>query len=116
MGINFNTERYKSNKKNTFSPMTKRTVKVGIVGKYGTRYGASLRKIIKKFEVQQHARYLCHFCGKTAMKRVSVGIWKCKPCGKTIAGGAWQVNTPPALAAKTTLQRLKKMRDDAEGN
>jgi Ribosomal protein L37AE/L43A len=44
--------------------MTKRTVKVGIAGKYGTRYGASLRKIIKKFEVQQHARYACHFCAK----------------------------------------------------
>jgi len=44
--------------------MTKRTVKVGIVGKYGTRYGASLRRIIKKFEVQQHSRYVCSFCGK----------------------------------------------------
>jgi large subunit ribosomal protein L37Ae len=32
--------------------MTKRTKKVGIVGKYGTRYGASLRKIVKKFVTQ----------------------------------------------------------------
>jgi large subunit ribosomal protein L37Ae len=29
--------------------MAKRTRKVGIVGKYGTRYGGALRKIIKKF-------------------------------------------------------------------
>jgi len=28
--------------------MTKRTKKVGITGKYGTRYGASLRKQVKK--------------------------------------------------------------------
>ena len=28
--------------------MAKRTKKVGITGKYGTRYGASLRKVIKK--------------------------------------------------------------------
>lgn len=34
--------------------MTKKTKKVGITGKYGTRYGASLRKIIKKFEISQH--------------------------------------------------------------
>ena len=34
--------------------MAKRTKKVGIVGKYGTRYGASLRKIVKKMEVSQH--------------------------------------------------------------
>jgi large subunit ribosomal protein L37Ae len=44
--------------------MAKRTKKVGIVGKYGTRYGSALRKIIKKFELQQHAKYVCPFCGK----------------------------------------------------
>jgi large subunit ribosomal protein L37Ae len=37
---------------------------VGIVGKYGTRYGASLRKQIKKMEVSQHSKYFCNFCGK----------------------------------------------------
>jgi large subunit ribosomal protein L37Ae len=31
--------------------MTKKTKKVGITGKYGTRYGSALRKIIKKFEI-----------------------------------------------------------------
>jgi ribosomal protein L37AE/L43A len=43
---------------------SKRTKKVGIVGKYGTRYGASLRKQIKKMEVSQHSKYFCSFCGK----------------------------------------------------
>jgi ribosomal protein L37AE/L43A len=47
--------------------MAKRTKKVGIVGKYGTRYGASLRKIVKKFEITQHAKYTCSFCGKVAI-------------------------------------------------
>lgn len=42
----------------------KRTKKVGIVGKYGTRYGASLRKMVKKIEISQHAKYTCSFCGK----------------------------------------------------
>lgn len=36
--------------------MAKRTKKVGIVSKYGTRYGASLRKMVKKIEISQHAR------------------------------------------------------------
>ena len=54
----------------------KRTKKVGITGKYGTRYGASLRKIVKKMEVSQHSKYICSFCGKEAMKRKAVGIWK----------------------------------------
>ena len=49
--------------------MTKRTQKVGITGKYATRYGASLRKTVKKMEVSQHATYTCPFCGKDALKR-----------------------------------------------
>ncbi|OWM64683.1 hypothetical protein CDL15_Pgr010441 [Punica granatum] len=67
----------------------KRTKKAGIVGKYGTRYGASLRKQIKKMEVSQHSRYFCEFCGKYAVKRKAVGIWGCKDCGKVKAGGAY---------------------------
>uniref|UniRef100_A0A673T7V9 Ribosomal protein L37a n=1 Tax=Suricata suricatta TaxID=37032 RepID=A0A673T7V9_SURSU len=42
--------------------MAKRTKKVRIVGKYGTRYGASLRKMVKKIEISQHAKYTCSFC------------------------------------------------------
>ncbi|GMY07321.1 60S ribosomal protein L37a-2 [Fagus crenata] len=55
--------------------MTKRTKKAGIVGKYGTCYGASLRKQIKTMEF--------------AVKRKAVGIWGCKDCGKVKAGGAY---------------------------
>lgn len=36
--------------------MSRRTKKVGIVGKYGVRYGASLRKLVKKIEVQMRAK------------------------------------------------------------
>ena len=58
--------------------MTKRTQKVGITGKYATRYGASLRKTVKKMEVSQHATYTCPFCGKDALKR-QVGEKLCGP-------------------------------------
>ena len=70
----------------------RRTKKVGIVGKYGTRYGASLRKQIKKIEIAQRGRYRCQFCGKSKMRRECVGIWKCRHCGKTIAGGAYTLS------------------------
>ncbi|CAO2599215.1 60S ribosomal protein L37a [Lemmus lemmus] len=56
--------------------MVKRTKKVRIVGKYRTRYGASLRKMVKKTEISQHAKYTCS-CGKTEKKRQAVGIWRC---------------------------------------
>jgi ribosomal protein L37AE/L43A len=42
-------------------------------------------------EITQHAKYVCTFCGKTTVKRHSVGIWNCKSCHKTVAGGAYTV-------------------------
>ena len=67
---------------------SKRTVKVGITGKYGTRYGSSLRRQIKNIEISQHSRYTCSFCGKDTVKRKAVGIWDCSACKKVVAGGA----------------------------
>jgi len=57
-----------------------------------SRYGASLRKQVKKMEISQHARYTCTFCGKVTVKRQAVGIWNCKSCNKTVAGGAYVVS------------------------
>ena len=99
------------------------------------RYGASLRKQVKKMEITQHAKYVCTFCGKTTVKRHSVGIWDCKSCKKTVAGGAYTVSyvhlsawlplecrpvnfehnwrsrnrTPAAAAMRSTLRRLREI-------
>jgi ribosomal protein eL43 len=54
-------------------------------------YGASLRKQVKKMEITQHAKYTCTFCGKVTVRRHSVGIWNCKSCKRTVAGGAYTV-------------------------
>ncbi|KAF8065952.1 60S ribosomal protein L37a-2 [Scenedesmus sp. PABB004] len=88
--------------------MSKRTKKVGIVGKYGTRYGASLRKQIKKMEVSQHSKYFCNFCGKFAVKRVAVGIWGCKACKKVTAGGAYVMHTASSVTVRSTIRRLRE--------
>merc|ERR1712146_155055 len=94
--------------------MAKRTRKVGICGKYGTRYGATLRKVVKKFEISQHATYVSPFCGKNSVKRAAVGIWKCRKTGKKIAGGAYQLSTTPAVTAKATIMRLRRLRETAD--
>jgi large subunit ribosomal protein L37Ae len=87
---------------------TTKTKQVGIVGKYGTRYGASLRKVIKKMEVSQHARYHCSFCGKQAVKRVAVGIWGCRACKKVTAGGAYVMHTASSVTVRSTIRRLRE--------
>eukprot|EP00301_Raphidiophrys_heterophryoidea_P016007 c2508_g1_i1.p1 GENE.c2508_g1_i1~~c2508_g1_i1.p1 ORF type:complete len:104 (-),score=24.60 c2508_g1_i1:94-375(-) len=87
--------------------MAKRTKKVGITGKYGTRYGASLRKQIRKVEVTQHAKYTCRFCGKDSVKRQAAGIWVCRACTKTVAGGAYVMYTASGTTIRSTIHRLK---------
>jgi ribosomal protein L37AE/L43A len=52
--------------------MGKRTKKVGITGKYGTRYGASLRKLVRKIEVTQHSKVST---GDAAGGRGGWGCW-----------------------------------------
>lgn len=79
------------------------------LGKYGVRYGSSLRRQIKKIEVSQHSRYTCTFCGKDTVKRQAVGIWECKSCKKVIAGGAWTVSTTAAATVRSTIRRLREM-------
>lgn len=88
--------------------MERRTAKVGITGKYGTRYGQKLRKQVKAIEILQRKKTICPFCGKTSIKRDAVGIWKCRACRRSIAGGAWEFSTTAAQTAKTTINRLKK--------
>ncbi|RLN67982.1 hypothetical protein BBJ28_00020764, partial [Nothophytophthora sp. Chile5] len=90
----------------------KRTKKVGICGKYGTRYGSSLRKVVKKIEISQHSKYNCAFCGKDSIKRNVTGIWECHSCHKVIAGGAYLLNTASAATVRSTLARIRKVHDD----
>uniref|UniRef100_A0A8C2QES2 60S ribosomal protein L37a n=1 Tax=Cricetulus griseus TaxID=10029 RepID=A0A8C2QES2_CRIGR len=82
--------------------MAKRTKKVRIVGKYWTHYGASLRKMVKKIEISQHAKYTCSFC--------AVGIWHCSSCMKTVPVGAWTYDTT-AVTVKSAIRRRKELKD-----
>jgi large subunit ribosomal protein L37Ae len=86
-----------------------KTAKVGIVGKYGARYGASIRKVIKKIEISQHSAFSCPLCGKDRVKRTHVGIWKCRHCKTTFAGGAYSLSTPTAVAVRAAIRRQRDL-------
>ncbi|CAD7681851.1 unnamed protein product [Nyctereutes procyonoides] len=77
--------------------MAKRTKKFGIIGKYETHYGASLRKKVKNIEISQHINSsFVSFCGS---------------CMKTVASGTWTYNTTSAITVKSTIRRLKGLKD-----
>eukprot|EP01000_Liburna_glaciale_P004933 NODE_4527_length_431_cov_462.353403_g2932_i1.p1 GENE.NODE_4527_length_431_cov_462.353403_g2932_i1~~NODE_4527_length_431_cov_462.353403_g2932_i1.p1 ORF type:complete len:93 (+),score=9.80 NODE_4527_length_431_cov_462.353403_g2932_i1:65-343(+) len=91
--------------------MGRRTQKVGVVGKYGTRYGANLRKRIKKIEISQHAKHWCEPCGRFTIKRKAVGCWYCSKCKKTYAGAAYTLTSTAGVTVRSTIRRLRELQD-----
>ena len=73
--------------------MSRRTKKVGTSGRFGPRYGIKIRRKISTLEVRQKKRHVCPQCNYSAVKRVSTGIWNCRHCGYTFAGGAYLPST-----------------------
>ncbi|PUA32451.1 MAG: 50S ribosomal protein L37ae [Zestosphaera tikiterensis] len=67
-----------------------RTKVVGIAGRFGPRYGSSLRFKWKEVMDRRYARYTCPFCkARVRMKRLSVGLWQCPKCHTVFTGGAY---------------------------
>ena len=67
------------------------TKKIGSAGRYGVRYGATIKQKVVEIEKRQKATYECPSCHKIAVKRLAKGIWKCNKCSHTFAGRAFSV-------------------------
>ena len=65
------------------------TKKVGSTGRFGTRYGLTVKQKVLAIEKKQKIKYECPRCFKSAVKRVSKGIWACKKCDHTFTGKAF---------------------------
>ena len=71
------------------------------------RYGARIRKRYNKIKAEKTSKYHCEMCGKDSVKRISTGIWRCRHCGATYAGGAYSLTTPTGLTARRTVDSMK---------
>ena len=65
------------------------TKKVGTSGRYGVRYGKTLKVKVATIERQQKKKHKCPECGKNQVKRVSLGIYQCNKCNHKFAGKAY---------------------------
>ena len=86
--------------------MGRNTKKVGSTRGLGTRYGATLRKRYLKVVTEAKRTHKCSQCGAEAVKRVSVGVWHCKKCDVTFAGGAYTPVTKLGVVAKRQVKSL----------
>lgn len=65
------------------------TKKVGSTGRFGARYGLTIKQKVLAIEKKQRSKYECPSCTKVSVKRVSKGVWSCRKCNHTFAGGAF---------------------------
>jgi large subunit ribosomal protein L37Ae len=77
--------------------LAKRTVKVGPTGRFGPRYGVTVRRRIREIEVELRKRHTCPECRARAVKRLATGIWSCRKCGAKIASSAYILSPPRAI-------------------
>ena len=84
--------------------MTKRTKKVGSAGRFQARYGVRSRTRVREIETIQKAKQICPSCGHQAVHRLGSGIWQCKKCDCTFAGGAYY----PKTEAGQTFEKVVK--------
>lgn len=66
------------------------TKKVGSAGRFGSRYGVTVRQKVANIEKIQKRKHKCPYCNYNKVKRLSAGIWKCKKCGTKFAGKAYE--------------------------
>jgi len=69
-----------------------KTKKVKSSGRFGARYGRSVRAKVTEVETKQHAKQTCPYCKREGVKRIKNGIWNCKKCNKTFASNTYYLN------------------------
>ena len=65
---------------------------LGSVKRFGARYGRKLKVKYSKIEAEQRKLHKCPYCSKIAVKRVAVGIWKCRKCDVKFTGKAFSIS------------------------
>ena len=85
--------------------MAKRTQKAGATGRFGPRYGVSVRRNAGMAMKKKSSKYTCPVCHYKQVTRQSVGIWSCGKCGHTFAGGAWEPFTRASDANSRIIRR-----------
>ena len=72
--------------------MPSKLKKTKSAGRFGARYGRSVRVKLASVEQKQRKKQKCPYCKKIGIKRLSKGIWHCKKCDKKFASDIYYLN------------------------
>ena len=67
-------------------------INIGSVKRLGSRYGKTVREKLGKIELLQKGPHKCPYCHSYKVKRLAVGIWKCKKCNAKFTGKAYSIS------------------------
>lgn len=87
-----------------------KTKKIGPGGGLRSRYGSTVRRRYIEVISETRRRHRCSQCGMLTVKRISVGIWKCRRCGFTFTGGAYVPSTKLGATSKRNVKGLSKIK------
>jgi large subunit ribosomal protein L37Ae len=72
--------------------MTTKSKKTKSAGRFGARYGKTVKAKLVKVEIKQRVKQKCPFCSKLGVKRLANGIWKCSKCDKKFASNTYHLD------------------------
>lgn len=72
--------------------MATKSKKTRAAGRFGTRYGKTVKDRLVKVEDKQRVKQVCPFCEKKGVKREAKGIWNCSKCGKKFASNTYYLD------------------------
>jgi len=72
--------------------MTTKSKKTRAAGRFGARYGKTVKDRLVKVEDKQRKRQECPFCKREGVKRIANGIWNCPKCQKTFAHNTYYID------------------------
>lgn len=90
--------------------MGRRTKKTGAAGSLGPRYGVRVRRRVRDVAETKSRWHVCPRCNHASVRRVASGIWRCRRCDHTFAGGAYR----PVVTTSVTRQVAQRTEDEVD--
>lgn len=94
--------------------MTRGTEKSHRAGRFGPRYGTSIRRRVANIERVQFQKHRCPQCLTGELQRESTSIWACRKCGHKFAGGAYIPRTEAFGKAQAPEEELEAVSEELE--